>query len=456
MIALDATAVTEHLPALRSELASAGSAEHPTRAVIDSRETTDGDLFFGLPGERVDGGSFAAELVQRGVWGVVVTEQHFEAAVTAAAGRANVYAVADPALALAALARAWRRALGAQVIGVTGSTGKTTTKDILAALLSAEQTVVATPENHNNEIGLPLTILQAPAGTETLVLEMAMRGLGQIAELAEIAEPDIGCVVNVGPVHLELLGTVERVAEAKAELIAALPAGATAVVPADEPLLLPYLRDDLTTVTFGAGGDVRLLGKDDDRVLQIATPDGDVTLRPSFSEPYLVSNLLAAVACAGAAGVVAEGELEVSFSALRGERLEVLGGVRLINDCYNANPVSMQAALENLGAQQGRRIAVLGGMGELGEDSERFHHEVARRAAENGVDLLVTVGELAGAYGDRYEGRIEHVAGPEAAAFVVRSEATPGDTVLVKGSRSVGLEKVAQILAAADGAEGAR
>lgn len=420
--------------------------EFAVRAVIDSREAGPGDLFFGIPGERVDGGDFAASVVEAGAWGVVVSTDRFQEAVDAADGRANVFAVDDVVGALGRLANRWRRELGAKVIGVTGSTGKTSTKDILAALLARSGAVVATPANRNTEIGMPLTILSAPRGTGALVLEMAMRGAGQIDELARIAEPDVGCIVNVGPVHLEQLGTVENVAAAKAELIAALGSDAAAVMPADEPLLDPHVRSDIRTVTFGPGGDVRLLDEDAVGELTLATPEGELTIRPSFKERYLTRNLLAAVACAQLVGSPADGELTVTFSALRGEISEVLGGVTLINDCYNANPVSMRAALDNLADAGGKHIAVLGGMGELGVDSDRFHHEVAEHARRSGVNLLVAVGELGGAYGDDYEGSIEHVATPEAAAYVVRKVAEPGDTILVKGSRSVGLEKVGEIL----------
>lgn len=423
------------------------------RAVIDSREAGDGDLFFGLAGERVDGGSFAPAVLAAGAWGVVVGTDHFASAAAAAGGEQHVFGAEDPLIALGVLANRWRHALGAKVIGVTGSTGKTSTKDILAALLGKSLTVVATPANYNTEIGMPLTILSAPHGTDVLVLEMAMRGKGQIAELARIADPDVGCIVNVGPVHLEQLGTIEAVAAAKAELWVEMRAGATAVLPFGEPLLHPHLRSDLVNISFGAGGSVRLLNDDSalqgnpaEPALRIATPDGDVQLTASFSEEYLLRNLLAAVASAQAIGASVDGELKVQFSALRGEVLEVLGGVTLINDCYNANPVSMRAALDNLAHAEGRKIAVLGGMGELGSESERYHHEVANHASNVGVDLLIAVGELGGAYGDRYVGSIEHVHNGSAAAHVVRQVASPGDTVLVKGSRSVGLEVVADVL----------
>jgi UDP-N-acetylmuramoyl-tripeptide--D-alanyl-D-alanine ligase len=436
MIELTASQIAEAL----GIASTAEDESHPQRAVIDSREAGPGDLFFGIPGERVDGGSYAQAVIDQGAWGVVVSKAHADVK------GAHVFVVDDPTKALGTLANRWRHALGAKVIGITGSTGKTSTKDILAALLGKSMSVAATPANRNTEIGLPLTVLAAPMGTQALVLEMAMRGEDQIDELTRIAEPDVGCIVNVGPVHLEQLGSVEGVAKAKAELIEALGPEATAVVPSDEPLLAPHIRNDIATISFGPHGDVRLLDEDAADELRIATPQGEIRIRPSFKERYLTRNLLAAVACAQAVGASADGDLTVNFSALRGEVSEVLGGVTLINDCYNANPVSMRAALDNLADAGGKHIAVLGGMGELGPDSTRFHHEVAQHAADSGVDFLVTVGELGGAYGDDYTGSIEHVVSPEAAAYVVRRVAEPGDTVLVKGSRSVGLEKVGEIL----------
>lgn len=447
MISLTAQEIADAIGAIRVSAPPGEAHSGPARAVVDSREAGAGDIFFGLAGEHHDGGAFASEVIERGAWGVVVSEAHFEnAAARSRDGEACVLAVEDPVAALGLLANRWRHDLGALVIGVTGSTGKTSTKDILAALIGRSRTVAATPANHNTEIGLPLTVLAAPRGTEVLVLEMAMRGSGQIDQLARIAEPDVGCVLNVGPVHLEQLGSVENVAAAKAELVAALGEQATAVLPVDEPLLAPHIRDDLATVTFGPGGDVRISGEDANGALRIATPSGEVSLRPSFNEPHLTLNLLAAVACAQAIGVPVEGDLDVSFSALRGEIREVLGGVTLIDDCYNANPVSMRAALESLARRGGRRIAVLGGMAELGSQSEDFHKQTARHAAEVGVDMLISVGELAESYGGAFTGESRHAEDPEAAAHLVEEIANPGDTVLIKGSRSVGLERVGEVL----------
>ncbi|MFL5782791.1 MAG: Mur ligase family protein, partial [Thermoleophilaceae bacterium] len=297
-------------------------------------------------------------------------------------------------------------------------------------------------ENLNTEIGLPLTILEAERGTEAMVLEMAMRGAGQIAELTAIAEPDVGVVVNVGPVHLELLGTVERVAAAKAELIRDLRPGASCVVPAGEPLLDPHLRDDLVTITFGDGGDVRL-ATFENGVARIDARGTEVVLELSYDEAHNVLNTVAAVAAATALGVVPAGRVDVGFSSLRGEVVELGGGVTVVNDCYNANPMSMNAALEHLArSPAGRRIAVLGTMAELGADGERFHREVGRHADELGVDLLVTVGEAALPFGAEFDGETHAVASPEEARAILEELAQPGDRVLIKGSRSAGLERV--------------
>ncbi len=416
------------------------SSSGPTRAVIDSRHVGPGDLFVGLPGERVDGGRFAADVLGAGAWGVLVGDGWAGAEDPTASGGA-VLVAADPLAALQRLATAWRRELGAQVIGVTGSTGKTSTKDLLAAMIDQQRRVVATPLNLNTEIGLPLTVLSAPAGTEVLVLEMAMRGAGQIAELVAIAEPDVGVVVNVGPVHLELLGTIEAIAATKAELIEGLQPGGTAIVPADEPLLsthLEMLPEGVATVTFGPGGDVDEL------------PEG-LELRVSGDRlsAHMRSNALAALAAARAVGVEPTGRLEVALSALRGQRRELPGGLVVIDDCYNANPMSMRAALDDLAAStSGRRVAVLGDMLELGPDEIRFHEEIGAHARGAGLDLLVTVGPLAAAIGPAFGGQTVAVERADEVVSALRPLLASGDTVLVKASRGVGLEVVAQGLAA--------
>jgi UDP-N-acetylmuramoyl-tripeptide--D-alanyl-D-alanine ligase len=414
-----------------------GGEPGPLRAVIDSRAVREGDLFVGLPGANVDGGHFAARALADGAWGVLVAPEHAEAARCAADGRDGVplLAAEDPLTALQHLATAWRRALGARVIGITGSTGKTSTKDVLAAMLAPHRAVTATRANYNTEIGLPLTVLEAPPATEVLVLEMAMRGAGQITELAAIAEPDIGVVVNVGPVHLEQLGSIEGVADEKAALLRALPPGGTAVVPAGEALLAARAGEDVTTVTFGPGGDVAEL------------PEG---LALGFASAHMHLNALAALAAARAAGVEPAGLIDVALSALRGQRRELPGGVVVIDDCYNANPMSMRAALDDLAATApGRRVAVLGDMLELGADEAAFHRAVGEHARERGVGVLVTVGPLAAAMGEGLgDGALVHATNDAGqAAALTRELVEPGDTVLVKGSRGVGLEVIARTLA---------
>jgi UDP-N-acetylmuramoyl-tripeptide--D-alanyl-D-alanine ligase len=402
-------------------VAPAAVAEGPVRAVIDSRTAGPGDLFVGLPGAHVDGGRFAAQALAAGAWGVLVAPEHADAARCAPPG--VLLAAGDPLLALQRLATAWRRALGARVIGITGSTGKTSTKDLVAAMCGQGRRTVATHANLNTEIGLPLTVLGAPDGTEVLVLEMAMRGAGQIAELGRIAEPDVTLITNIGPVHLEQLGSIEAIAAEKASIMGALPPGGTAIVPRDEPLLEPHLRDDVTLVRFGPGDDL-----------------GDLEI--GHSSAHMRLNAAAALAAARAVGVEPSGRLEVALSDLRGQRIALPGNVTIVNDCYNANPMSMRAALDDLAtAAPGRRVAVLGDMLELGPEERRFHEEVGAHARERGVDLLVTVGP-----------RAVHMAGDHAVADAAEAAALlpelvqDGDTVLVKASRGVGLEVVGESL----------
>jgi UDP-N-acetylmuramoyl-tripeptide--D-alanyl-D-alanine ligase len=404
----------------------------PERAVIDSRAAGSGDLFVGLVGQHADGGRFAPQALAGGAWGVVVAPEHAEAARCAVPGA--LIAVDDPLKALQRLATEWRRALRCPVVGITGSVGKTSTKDILAAMLAQSRRTVANRENFNTEIGLPLTVLEAPEGTEALVLEMGMRGPGQIAELAAIAEPDVGVITAVAPVHLELMGSIEAIAAAKAELVAALRPGGTAIVPAGEPLLEAHRRDDVTTITFGPGGDVEEL------------PDG---LTVPFTSAHMRRNALAALAAARALGVEPAGALEVALSSLRGQRIELPGDIVVINDCYNANPMSMRAALDDLVASaSARRVAVLGDMLELGPDEARFHAEVGAHARAAGVDVLVAVGPRAAHFADGY-GEVIALSDAQAAAQAVPALLAPGDTVLLKASRGVGLEIVAGALEAA-------
>jgi UDP-N-acetylmuramoyl-tripeptide--D-alanyl-D-alanine ligase len=440
-----------------------GAPSGPRRVTIDSRAVAPGDLFVGLPGERLDGGGYAEHALRAGAWGVLVAPPHAARATAAhpprgegrAAAAGAILSSPQPLISLQKLALAWRRALGARVVAITGSTGKTSTKDILAALLAQQLRTAASPQNLNTEIGLPLAVLAAPAGTEALVLELAMRGPGQIAELAALAEPDVGVIVNIGPVHLELLGSLEAIAAAKAELIAALAPGATVVVPAGEPLLAPHLRADLRTVSFGPGGDVELGGARDRSVTIVEHRPGATDLvmsvEPSFAQSHNLRNLLAAVAAARALGVTPGGRLDVTFSALRGERIALADRIVLINDCYNANPMSMRAALDDLAASApARRVAVLGDMLELGAaHGPALHREIGAYAAARGVELLLAVGPQAAEIGAAFPGEVHLAPNAAAAAELLGPLLRPADTVLVKGSRGVGLERVAAVLSAA-------
>jgi UDP-N-acetylmuramoyl-tripeptide--D-alanyl-D-alanine ligase len=404
----------------------------PGRVVIDSRSVGPGDLFVGLPGSRADGGQFAAGALEAGAWGVLAGPSW------ARLEGGAVLVADDPLAALGRLARAWRRELGAHVIAVTGSVGKTSTKDLIAALLSPVRRVVASRANFNTDIGMPLEILAAPEGTEVLVLEAAMRGFGQIATLAEISEPDVGVITNIGPVHLEQVGSLEGVARAKAEL---LPGVSCAVVPAGEALLEPYL-EGLNVVRFGDGGDVWLDGD------SVVAHGERLELELAFGARHHRVNALAAVAASLAVGVRPSGRVEPPTGRLRGELVELALGATIVNDCYNASPLSMRAALDELASHDtaGRRVAVLGDMLELGAESEALHREVGDVAAAAGVELLITVGPGAAAMLDTFEGESYAVADAAEAAAVLGELIEPGDLVLVKGSRGIGLEVVAEAL----------
>jgi UDP-N-acetylmuramoyl-tripeptide--D-alanyl-D-alanine ligase len=424
-----------------------GTATGPTVTTIDSRRAGPGALFVGLPGENVDGGAFAQAALENGAWGVLTTPAHAPASARAS----GAWLVAEqPLRALQQLATAWRRALGAQVIGVTGSAGKTSTKDLLRAVLAPHRRVHVSRANFNTEIGLPLELLAAPAGTEVLVLEMGMRGAGQIAELAAVAEPDVAVIVSIGPAHIEQLGGLPQIAAAKAELITALAPGGTAVIPAGEGLLDPHRRADLRTVTFGPGGDIALIAETEDSV-EIDAAGERLTLTVPFTQEILRRNLLAAVGAARAVGVTPSGTVALELTPGRGERVALADGITLIDDCYNANPISMHAALQELRRVAGdgrRRVAVLGDMLELGPDEREYHVELGRQAAAAQVDLLVTVGPRAAALADGFPGELHATADAGAATGALRALLRPGDVVLVKASNGVGLAAVCEALRA--------
>ena len=412
-----------------------------TGVTTDSRAVAPGDLFVGIAGEHADGSLFADQALASGAAAALVRR--------GAEGPGRI-AVDDPLEALGVLAREVRLRSQARVVGITGSTGKTSTKDILAALVRPHAALVSSRQNENNELGVPLTLSRIEVSTEVAIVEMAMRGLGQIAYLAELARPGIGIVTGVGPVHLELLGTVEDVAAAKAELLEALPADGVAILPHDEPLLAPHVAGlAARAVTFGSreGADVRLIAfrqADAGGEAEISIGGRTLHVPVSFTAPHNALNLTAALAAYDALGLpidAVDGErLEVEFSRWRGEELPLPDGGLLIADCYNANPTSMRAALEHLTAvaRGRRRVALLGDMAELGEDADRYHREVGEVAAALGVEQIVGIGPRARLYGGAWYETVGEAR--DALPELVR----PGDVVLVKASRSMGLEELVE------------
>ena len=384
-------------------------ADVATGLQIDSRRIEEGDLFVAASPA---GSDFVPHALARGAAAALVPD--------------------EPHTALAAIAGEVRARSTARVVGITGATGKTTTKDILAALCAPHRRTIASEGNYNNELGVPLTLGRLEPDTELCIVEMGMRGLGQIAWLASFARPDVVLITNIGPVHLELVETVENVARAKAELIEALPTGGIAVVPSGEPLLEPYLgRDDIDVRRFG----------EVDHPGRFEVGGRTIELETSFSSRHQLRNTLAALTVCDALGIpVADGGLDVEFSPLREQELELDDGVLLLNDCYNANPLSMRAALEHLAERAGprRRVAVLGEMAELGPGAPAYHDDVGRLARELGVEVIgVGSTGLVESYGGRW------VTTPDEAADALAALLRPGDVVLVKGSRAVGLEAVA-------------
>jgi UDP-N-acetylmuramoyl-tripeptide--D-alanyl-D-alanine ligase len=313
--------------------------------------------------------------------------------------------------------------------------GKTSTKDLLTALCTPSARTIAAEASYNNEIGVPLTLGRLEPDTEVCILELSMRGFGQIAELCEISRPEIGVVTNVGPVHLELVDSLDGVIRAKSELVAALPPGGTAIVPQD----FPVERGDIKVIR---------LGKPDAQMNEDRTVVAGVSF--NFVAAHQAANAAAALAVLDALGLPRPGRVDVDFSRWRGEERELPGDGLLINDAYNANPVSMRAALEYLAARAGerRRVAILGDMAELGRTAPGYHREVGEAAAELGVAELLAVGELARGYVDGAAGVPSRwTPNVHEALRQLDDIVLPGDAVLVKGSRAMGLEAVAEALA---------
>jgi UDP-N-acetylmuramoyl-tripeptide--D-alanyl-D-alanine ligase len=384
-------------------------AEEFTGVQVDSRRIIEGDLFVAVG----RGADFLDDARSRGAVATLVPADAFEA-----------------------LARIAGRVLDlstARVVGITGSMGKTSTKDILYALCAPSARTVAAEASYNNEIGVPLTLCRLEHDTEVCILELAMRGFGQITALCKIAPPAIGVITNIGPVHLELVEDLDGVIRAKGELIEALPSGGTAIVPPD----FPVARDDL---------DVVRVPEPDAKIVDGRTELDGVSF--NFIASHQAANAATALATLDALGLTRPSRVDVDFSRWRGEERSLPGGGLLINDAYNANPISMRAALEYLRQRaEGRRtVAILGEMAELGSTAPAYHREVGEAAAELGVDELLAVGELARRYLDAgANGR--WVANVHEALNELDEIVRPGDAVLVKASRAIGLEAIAAALA---------
>lgn len=429
---------------------------------VDSRAIGPGGLFVALRGSR-DGHDFVGDAFRAGAIAAVVSGER------AVAGAGPAVLVDDTLAALGRIAAAARRRLGARVVAVTGSSGKTLTKELAAAAIGTRRRVVASPRSFNNEIGVPLTVLAAGEDTEVVVAEVGSRGPGHIAALVPVLRPDVAVVTNVGVAHIGEFGSREAIARAKGELVEALGPGGTAVLNADDPAVSAMRSlTSAAVITFGLGegADVRATGValDADALpsfrVNVHTPAvsgvADVHLR--VPGEHMVPNALAAIAAAAALGIevadAARGAGEARGAPWRMEVVEARGGWRVINDAYNANPASMAAALRTLVAMgKGRRTwAVVGEMAELGVESEAEHDRIGRLAARLGVRRLVVVGEAArpALEAARLECMTPEEAvaasGADDAADAVLREIAPGDVVLVKASRAVGLERVAERL----------
>lgn len=431
----------------------AGPEAHFARAVIDSRRAQAGDLFVALPGERVDGHDFAAAAVAQGASGALLTHD------VAGTERAARFIVPDTLTALQRTAVAWRDALAStQVVGVTGNVGKSTTKLITAAVLAARYRVQVNEANYNNEIGVPLCLLELRPETERAVIEMGMYTTGEIALLCRWTRPHIGIVLNVGPVHMERAGSLDAIARAKRELPESLTEDDHAVLNADDPLvraMAAHTRGRVWLFGTSADADVRgtVLASHGANGFEctIAYAGEEARVRVPLPGAHLLSNVLAAVT-AGLADGVPFADCVRAIEALRiPTRIAVRtlpGDVTLLDDTYNASPAATIAALDLLAETPGRHLALLGDMLELGDVSEAEHARVGRHAAQR-CDALFTVGDLAaGITAAAREAGLDatHCPSKDAAVEALRAALRPGDVLLVKASRALALETVVRAL----------
>jgi UDP-N-acetylmuramoyl-tripeptide--D-alanyl-D-alanine ligase len=419
----------------------------------DSRVPTKDAIFFALKGERHNGHNFLWEAYKNGCITAVVEY------IPSSPPPIPILKVDDTIRALGILAGYYRDRFPILCIGITGSTGKTTTKEMLAHILQAKYTVLKTEKNFNNEIGVPLTLFQLGKEHSALVVEMAMRGKGQIEWLAKIAKPQIGVITNIGPAHLEFFLSLEEIAEAKAELLHTLPQNGTAILNFDDRFF-PFLRKQapcpVLSFGFSPEADVssEVISKGEYFLLKIKTPKGDLTTPGYLISEHNIVNLLSAIAASLSAGLSIEdiGKQipSLPLPPMRLEQIKLPGNILVINDSYNSNPLSLRAALNYLGEKEGRRIAVLGDMLELGKESEELHREAGIWVKEAGISYLILIGEKAKFIG---EGAIEKGFPPQNVAHFPEKEGVvsflqklleEGDIVLVKGSRKLQLEQIVE------------
>ena len=453
---LDAAFVARALgPRLR---AIEGSAATPfTRAVVDSREVRPGDLFVALPGERADGHEFAAAAVRAGAAGCLLARP------IEGVGAATAFIVDDTLAALQDLGAAWRTMLPVQVTGITGSVGKTTTKWIAAAVLAGRYRVQANPLNYNNEVSVPLCLLELRPDTERAVIEMGMYSTGEIALLCRWALPRVGVVLNVGPVHLERAGSIEAIVRAKRELPEALPPDGVAILNADDEhvrSMAPYTRARI--LWFGTMEDAAVRGSDltshglDGFECTMSHAGASRRVRVPLAGAHLLSNALAAAAVGLADGMNLDEVCEALTRLDVPSRIRVVtlrDGIRIFDDTYNAQPASMRAALDLLAETPGRHLALLGDMRELGPASQA-EHRLAGEYAARVTALVLTIGDEARVLGEAAGAagvKTHHCATREDATAALLAELQPGDVVLVKGSHVLGLDYVVTALEAALG-----
>ena len=414
----------------------------------DSRSCRREQLFVALAGPNHDGHAHVAEAGRRGAAAALVSR-----AVDAAL---PMIRVADTLEALASLAAVWRDRFELPIIGVTGSNGKTTVKEMLAAILRSGPPMLATRGNLNNEIGLPLTLMELSAEHRLAVIEMGANHPGEIARLARLARPHVGVITQCAPAHLEGFGSIEGVARSKGELLANLDSDGTAIINADDPFapLWRTLAGRRRCLSFAidATADIRASWRPEQSAshLELATPVGKIELRLALPGRHNVANAAAASAAAIAVGVTAEA-IASGLESMRPVpgRLELkrIGrDVCIIDDTYNANPVSLEAGLKVLADMPGRRWLVLGDMAELGDAAPDYHRQVARLVREYGVERLLTIGELSRLTSTSFGEHAEHHASVDALVTSLKASLEAHTTVLVKGSRSMGLERIVAAL----------